>query len=49
MKKYMINVENKWQTLERTLNMYAEDGWRVVSCVRDESEHEFVVIMERDE
>ena len=63
MKKYKVFPQkgDKWisspfdpERLEQELNLYAEQGWRVVSCTAGQffvgaSRNEIVVILEKDE
>lgn len=64
MKKYKILTQkDKWfsnkfdpEALEAAINSYAEQGWRVVSCVAADfpgpfnaTRNELIVVFERDE
>jgi hypothetical protein len=62
MKEYkVLSQKDKWfsgkfdpQALERAINAYAEQGWRLVACATPEfpgfggARQEFIGIMERD-
>jgi hypothetical protein len=58
MKEYkVLTQKDKWfsgkfdpENLERALNAYADQGWRVISCATAEAgnREEIIVILERD-